>query len=416
MKNLNSIYMMKLYSKTRMTLFALSSLTFTGAILAPITADAQISGGILGISDKSGEAAPAFRVRTTPLTEGIVSVSLVADFQRGAPEAHAFLFALDMGAIDGVVPVDTGPGDALVGSDAADSLIEEFDGGDGPDYVVPVGPGPGDFLVGSDAADSLIQEFDGGDGPDYVVPIGPRPTDALVGSDAADSLIQKFDGGDGPDYVTPIGPGPGDALVGSDAADSFIQKFDGGDGPDYQTPIGLVPGNSLVGSDAADSLIQEFDGGDGPDYILPVGRGPGSKLRMEFQITSPLAQMHEVHRLATELHQLISFACDSMSISFPVHGLSTSGNEVAIFEDHGVSLKADGNEVAVVQSLDVRSIEDRWFEWSYLNGSANVALLTPLAAELDFLLWGRELGLLTEKELEAELINSVQIALLISGF
>jgi len=208
-------------------------------------------------------------------------------------------------------------------------------------------------------------------------------------------LIQKFDGGDGPDY-----------LVGSDAADSLIQKFDGGDGPDY-----------LVGSDAADSLIQKFDGGDGPDYLVGSDAADSfGRVRLVLNINANSNEMPAIRQVAADLHQLITFAYDTMSFVVPSHGLKATGNEVAIFEEYGVSLQATGNEVAIVQPLDARSVESRWIEWSLLSDSADSASLITLATELDILLMELEFSVLTEAEFATEVESAIDATLLFFGF
>jgi len=264
---------MKPCFKSLSTLLSITSLVSIGCLACPSSAQAQFSGGIFGLAEPGKEKLhePGFRITTKNLSDGTVIVSLAGDFQKGSPDVHAFLFDWEIGA--------------------------------------------------------------------------------LVGSDAADSLIQKFDGGDGPDY-----------LVGSDAADSF------------------------------------------------------GRVRLVLNINANSNEMPAIRQVAADLHQLITFAYDTMSFVVPSHGLKATGNEVAIFEEYGVSLQATGNEVAIVQPLDARSVESRWIEWSLLSDSADSASLITLATELDILLMELEFSVLTEAEFATEVESAIDATLLFFGF
>ncbi|MEM7012445.1 MAG: hypothetical protein AAF585_13290 [Verrucomicrobiota bacterium] len=201
----------------------------------------------------------------------------------------------------------------------------------------------GDFQIGAPEVHRFIinQILFGGDGRDY-----------LVGSDAADSLISdsgehdpfksKFDGGDGPDYLV------GDA----GDHDPFKPKFDGGDGPDFL--VGSDAADSLIGSDTADS----FEDWDSP---MDVPFHP-QRVRIAIELASDDQQLPGLQGFTNDLHMLLTFAFDSMAIQVPIDGLNSTGNEVAVFENQGVSLNSTGNEVAI-RSIDDRSVTQRWTDW-----------------------------------------------------
>ncbi|MDF1825161.1 MAG: hypothetical protein P1U68_10995 [Verrucomicrobiales bacterium] len=353
---------MKLYSKISRNLIAITSVIGLGTLTLTSPANAQLPAETDSIKENTNDT--GFRIRTKPLGDGTVLVTLTGEFQKGAPEAHAVAQAFSQGGLA-----------SLVGSDAADS----FDGGDGPDYL------QSNALVGSDAADS----FDGGDGPDYL------QSNALVGSDAADS----FDGGDGPDYLQ------SNALVGSDAADSF----DGGDGPDYLQSNALVgsdAADSLVGSDAADSFTPPFDGGDGPDYFT----------NLELQLLAHQEDMPTIRRIAEAITDVVTMAYDSLPISIPANELKTNGNEVALSEAYRVSLNFSSDGMATIQSLDQRNIEERWFNWSLLYPSPEAEIISALAFDLDSLLIEKEFEVLEDNEFDEAVELALIDTLLFFGF
>ena len=394
---------MKNASKLIRSLFAVAVLASAGLAT---NSQAQISGDLLGL-DQLDEA--SFHLEVKDLADGSKKVRLSSALLAGAPEAHAFLF-------------ETLVSNGLVGSDAADSLIfdtgehdpytSRFDGGDGSDFLKPNqfdGGDGSDFLVGSDAADSLISDsgehdpytskFDGGDGSDFLKLTefdGGDGPDYLVGSDAADSLIgdtgehdpytSKFDGGDGSDFLK-------------------LTEFDGGDGPDY-----------LVGSDAADSLV----GSDAADSF-------GSRLPFSIEFVMPPGLMPVAIDLSAEIHALFSEALAQLAVPvdgeaalFLIENLNATGNEVAIFEDYGVSLKSDGNEVAIVRSLDDRSLAQRWDDWSLVRSfSKETAATVPAglwADEVEGLLLEFEVGLISENQLRGGLVSVVREICQLNGF
>lgn len=403
---------MKNASKLIRSLLAVAALASSGFAT---NAKAQLSGGIYGL-DQLDEA--SFHLEVKDLADGSKKVRLSSTLLAGAPEAHAFLF-------------ETLVLNGLVGSDAADSLIgdtgehdpytSKFDGGDGSDFLKPNqfdGGDGSDFLVGSDAADSLIgdsgehdpytSKFDGGDGSDFLKPNqfdGGDGSDFLVGSDAADSLItdsgehdpytSKFDGGDGSDFLK-------------------LTEFDGGDGPDYL--VGSDAADSLVGSDAADSLV----GSDVADSF-------GSRLPFSIEFVVPPGLMPVAIDLSAEIHALFSEALAQLAVPvegeaalFLIENLNATGNEVAIFEDYGVSLKSDGNEVAIVRSLDDRSLAQRWDDWSLVRSfSKETAATVPAglwADEVEGLLLEFEVGLISENQLRGGLVSVVREICQLNGF
>ncbi|MFT5466084.1 MAG: hypothetical protein ACI8UO_001182 [Verrucomicrobiales bacterium] len=185
--------------------------------------------------------------------------------------------------------------------------------------------------------------------------------------------------------------------IAIDTHDHFAPKFDGGDGPDY-----------LVGSDAADS----FEDWETPMEV-PFAGGSAHQVRISIELSADTQQLPDIYGFATDLHSLVTFALDTMAVEIPANGLNSTGNEVAIFEDYGVSLKATGNEVAIVQSLDDRGVGQRWAD--YLGEAVRPNALRVLAGELDLLLWDLEVGIVGQDQIGVEIEMLIANSLLASG-